>query len=138
MRTGARKATGDQVKVASHVMMADNAKAKAKAKVAEIADRSSKTAALRQVITIMAAGTAEASAKAKVKAKVKAKARGKVREEVITTIMAAETKEVLTITETAAIIEITAVARADAAKARSSHHVRRSTIRRKRLSYAVR
>ncbi len=132
-QTGIRKVTGGQVKVDSRVTIAANAKVKVKAAAVTVGPNN-KTAALRQA-TIMAAETAEASGKDKVKAKGK----GKVREEETTTIMAAETKEVMMITATAPITEITAAVRADAAKAvLNSPNVRRSTIRRRRLSSAAR
>lgn len=134
-QTGIRKVTGGQVKVDSRVTIAANAKVKVKAAAVTVGPNN-KTAALRQA-TIMAAETAEASGKDKVK--VKAKGKGKVREEETTTIMAAETKEVMMITATAPITEITAAVRADAAKAvLNSPNVRRSTIRRRRLSSAAR
>lgn len=123
--TGARKGTGGQAKAVS--AKAVKVKAKAKVKAVQTAVLSSRIAALRQAI-IMAAGTAAAEVKAKTKAKVK--------EEGITTT-AAETKEVLMIIETAPISEITAAAREDAAKVRSSLPARRLITRRRRLSSAA-
>lgn len=121
--TGIRKGTGGKAKADSRGTMAASGKGKIKAKAAETAGRSSKTAALRQAITAAMAG---------------AKAKGKVSEEG-TTITAAETKEVMRITGTVTIIAITAAARADAAKAdHSSRRARRSTIRRRKLSSAAR
>ncbi len=129
VRTGIRKATGDQAKAVS----AKEVKAKVKVKAVQTVVLNSKTAALRQA-TLITAAVAMPAAEAKDRVKVKVKAK---EEETITT-MAAGTKEVMTITGTALISETTAAAKADVAEGRNSHHGRKSTTRRRRLSSAVR